>query len=98
MLRPSYHVPLIMAADIATADHGGLVSQIDIPNALLHPARAPLIETDRHDSRVVALDDPGKAVQDACASSRRKAAPYAPQTIMWSVSAKPANAVAKRAL
>ena len=51
--------------DIATADHGGLASQIDIPNTLLHAARAPLIETDRHDSRVIALDDPGKAVRDA---------------------------------
>ena len=66
MLRPSYHVPLVMAGPgIATADHDGLVSQIDIPNTLLHAAGAALIETDRHDSRVIALDDPGRPVRDA---------------------------------
>ena len=66
MLRPSYHVPLVMAGPgIATADHDGLVSQIDIPNTLLHAAGAAPIETKRHDSRVIALDDPGRLVRDA---------------------------------
>ena len=90
MLRPSYHVPLVMAGPgIATADHDGLVSQIDIPNTLLHAAGAALIETDRHDSRVIALDDPGRPVRDALCIEQEEAEPYAPQaTSMWSVSAR----------
>lgn len=66
MRRPSYHIPLIMAGPgVASGRNDGLVSQIDLPNTLLHAATAPAIETPAQDSRVIALDDPTSQTRDA---------------------------------
>ena len=65
MRRPSYHVPLIITGPgIAHGQNDGLVSQLDLPNTLLQAAGVEAIDTDRHDSHVITLDDPAAPTRD----------------------------------
>ncbi len=65
MRRPSYHIPLIIRGPgVADGLNDGLVSQLDLPNTLLLAAGAAPIDTPRHDSRIIALDDPRAPVRD----------------------------------
>lgn len=65
MRRPSYHVPLIInGPGIAHGQNDGLVSQLDLPDTMLQAAGARLIDTDRHDSRIITLGDPAAPTRD----------------------------------
>jgi len=65
MLRPSYHVPLIISGPgVTTGTNRELVSQIDIPNTLLAAASAAMINTPHQDSRAIDLSDPARPHRD----------------------------------
>lgn len=58
MLRPSYHIPLVMRGPgIASGQSDQLVSQIDLANTLLDACGAALLDGPFQDSRVIPLHD-----------------------------------------